>query len=113
MWWSKKTKEEKIQDLQKEVDELNEKYKDILNSYCKIGDYIFILLGFVLENNKIRVKYKDTKCVKGYYTVTDMYWFKQRHGGIDDFDKARYNFLEYKENLTKIGLKLEKIKDYD
>jgi hypothetical protein len=109
MWFKSKSKEKKEQELQAELIQLRLKYADEIDSYCKIDDFIFILKGFKIENNKIYVHfvYKDT--VKDYINYLELYWFGMKYG--TNFKKARYQFIKFKEDLKKIGLKLEKIKE--
>lgn len=102
-----KSKEQKQKELQEELDKLQEKYSSEINSYCKIGDYIFILLGFKIDKNKICVKFEDKNTMPGYYTFVDMFWWELKWGFVD-FKKMRLDFIKFKEDLNKIGLKLEK-----
>jgi hypothetical protein len=107
-WFKRKTKEEKVIDLQKEVDKLNEKYKDIINYYCKIGSYIFILKGFKVEKNEIVIQFKDKDTIEGYINYIPLSFFSLKYD-TTDFKIARFQFIQFKENLKKIGLKLELI----
>ena len=108
MWFKRKTKEEKEQDLQAELIQLRVKYADEINSYCKIGKYIFILKGFNIEDNKIVVQFIDKDTVDGYTNYVELYWFNWKWSSMD-FKKARFQFIQFKEELKKIGLKVEKI----
>ena len=103
-----KTKQEKNQLLQTELVNLITKYAEEINSYCKIDNYIFILKGFKIENNKIVVKFIDKNTPEDYINYAGIYWFELRHGH-SDFKKARYQFIHFKDELKKIGLKLEMI----
>lgn len=107
-WFKGKTKEEKTQGLQKEVDILTEKYKDEINSYCKIGNYIFILEGFKHDDKNICVRFIDKDTVEDYTNYLDIYYWSMKYGH-SDFKKMRYEFIQFKNDLKKIGLKLEKI----
>ena len=106
-WFKRKNKEEKI-DLQKEEDILTEKYKNEINSYCKIANYIFILKGFKHDDKYVCVKFIDKDTPKDYIMYLDIYWFSVKYGH-NDFSKMRYEFVVFKRDLEEVGLKLEKI----
>lgn len=108
MWFKRKTEEEKKQELEEKAKALNTKYADEINSYCKIGNYIFILKGFKIENNKIVVQFIDKDTPKEYTNYIDLDWWDLKYGTID-FKNARYQFIKFKDELNKIGLKLEKL----
>ncbi len=111
MWFKRKTKEEKKQELQNEVNKLNEKWKNEINLYCKIGNYIFILKGFKLDcKNNICIQFVDKDTVEGYVNFNTYDWFKLKYEQTD-FNIARYQFIKFKDELLKVGLKLEKIKE--
>jgi len=103
-----KTKKQKEEELQAELNDLIIKYAEEINSYCKIYSYIFILKGFSIANNKICVEYIDKDTVEGCVNYIDLWWFEGKWGSID-FKKARFEFMRFKQDLKKIGLKLEKI----
>jgi hypothetical protein len=103
-WFKRKTQEEKLLDKQKEVDKLNNKWVKELNTYCKMDNNIFILLGFEIWKNKVCVRYRDSTCVEGYDGMREEFWFGHR-----DFGKARRDFIQFKNDLNKIGLELKKI----
>ena len=106
--FKKKPKEEKEQDLQAELIALKVKYANEINSYCKIGSHIFILTGFSIVDNEIVVNYKDKDIAEGYQYNAPLSWFRLKYG-TDDFKQAKYNFMLFKQELEKIGLKLETI----
>jgi len=104
MWWLfnsyKKTKDQ----LQKEVDKLNEKYKDYLNTYCMHNNRPFFFSRFALNSkNEICIKYIDHTCPKNVIWVTP-------YGG-QKIDELHTNFLKLEDRLERIGLKLVKIED--
>jgi len=101
----KKEKEE--QELQTELIELKGKYADEINSYCMIDNWIFILRGFTIENNEIKVVLKDKDTVVGYSKLIDINWF--RINNRRDFKQARFQLDKFKDDLKKVGLKLEKL----
>lgn len=105
MWW--KTKEQKKIELENEFNGLNIKYTNEINSYCKIGSYIFIFRGFEIKEDKIIVLYKDKNTEKGYVDYVNIGWFKMKCG-TTDFKEARCEFIRFKEELAKIGLELQK-----
>ncbi len=107
MWW--KTKEQKKEELENKLNNLNIKYADEINSYCKIGSYIFIFCGFEIKEDKIIVLFKDKNTARGYLDYLDIGWFEMKWG-TTDFKKARCEFIRFKEELAKIGLELQKIK---
>ena len=115
MWFKRKTKDEKEQELQKkeqelqtELIQLRDKYADVIDSYCKIGNFIFILKGFTIDDDRIVVHFIDKDVVDGYVNYMELYWFGRKYGHVD-FTTARYQFMRLKEDLKKLGLKLEKI----
>ena len=108
MWWKIKSDEEKEEELQAKLVELETKFKDEINNYCKLGDYIFIFKGFKIDNGKICVKFKDGNTVEGYTNYYELSWFDLKFGSVD-FKKARYQFVVFEDRLRKVGLKLEKI----
>jgi hypothetical protein len=108
MWFKRKTKEQKEQELMDELVVVKTKYADVIGSYCKIGSFIFILEGFSIYNNVIIVHYVDVDTTIGYNSRMDLFWFKQKYGH-SDFLKAKYDFDTYREKLKNIRLKLEKV----
>ncbi len=119
MWFKRKTKEEKqkekedkqiekVQKLQAELIHLKTEYANEINSYCKMGNFIFVLHGFMIHDNKIKVQLITPEYLLGYYEYLDINVFELKYGTID-FKKARHDFLKFKDELSKIGLKLEKI----
>ncbi len=108
MWKLFKSKEEKQKNLEKELVELNNKYFKEINSYCKINCYIFILKGFKIENNKIYIQYIDKDTINGYVNNVELWFFELKYGTLD-FKKARFEFIVFKDELKKIGIKLEKL----
>ena len=103
-----KNKEEKVIDLNKELILLIEKNKDSINTYCKIGQDIFMFLGFVIKDRQIFVKFKNENTLDGYNNLLDIDIWDLKYDELN-FNRMRINFLKLKENLAKIGLKLEKL----
>ena len=103
-----KTKEEKEQKLQEQLIQLRTKYADEINSYCKVGNYIFILIGFKIENNKIVVEFIDKDTPEGLKNYIGLSWWEWKYDTAD-FKKMRYQYIKFKDELKKIGLKLEKL----
>lgn len=118
MWFKSKEKkqaelqekvEQKKSKLQEKVDALNTKYEDEINSYCMNNNGIFIFKGFIIDDNCIQVVFKNKNCVEGYSkTLALDVW--DWHYGQHDFERFRINFLEFKQDLAKINLKLEFLK---
>ena len=112
MWKLFKTDEEKEQinqqrlvDLQKEVDKLNVEYKNIINTFCQVRCYVFIFKGFAVNSGKIKFNYIDNNTPKGYTNSRELYWFKEEFG-INIF-QARSTFIGFKGNLEKLGIELK------
>ncbi len=108
MWFKRKTKDEKQQELQEELDELNLKYKNEINSYCKINNFIFIFLGFFIRENRICVKFIDKDTLKNCSSYFDMDVFLIKYDTVD-FNSARFEYLRFKQDLEQMGLELKKI----
>jgi hypothetical protein len=64
-----RTKEEIEQQLQSKVDELNEKWKEEINHYCKIKSYIFILRGFKHNGKNVCVQFEDKNRILNAYDL--------------------------------------------
>lgn len=105
-WFKRKTQKEKIQELQDEVDKLNIQWKNVINSYCKIGNYIFILKGFKHDEKQVCVRFIDKDTPKDYINYLPLWVFKAKYD-IYDFNVARYQFVKFKDELNKIGLELK------
>ncbi|QGH72896.1 MAG: hypothetical protein [Podoviridae sp. ctrTa16] len=105
-WFKIKSKEEKQKELQQKLDDILVKYKDEINSYCKIGGFIFILKGFFIQDEKIHVAYKTKESFPGYENYCSLNWWELRYGDAD-FKKARHRFISFKHDLERVGLKLE------
>ena len=60
------------------------------------------------EDNKIFVKYVDKNTPKDYVNSAPLYYFHVAFGHTD-FKKARCEFINFKEDLKRVGLKLEKL----
>jgi hypothetical protein len=109
-WFKSKTKEEKIQELQKKVNELNEKWKNEINSYCKINNYIFILKGFKHDGKYVCIQFVDKDTPEEFISYNRYSWWELKYEQTD-FNICRYQFIKFKDELKKIGLKLEKEKE--
>jgi hypothetical protein len=103
-----KCKEKKENDLESKVIELNEKYKDEIDCFCKIGNYIFVFRGFKQEKGKIHVRYVDKETIPGYTSYAPLWLFEMKHE-FSCFKEARFEFIKFKNDLNKLGLKLEKL----
>jgi hypothetical protein len=106
MWF--KSKEEKERELQAELIELRVKYAKETDCYCKIDNWIFILKGFKIENKKICIQFVDKDTPEGYVNYIEVSWFELKYD-TTDFKQARFQFDKFKDDLKKVGLKLEKL----
>jgi len=106
MTWFK-TKREQNRILLEKLEHLNNKYSDYKNSYCKIGDYIFIFKGFEILDNKIYINYIDKNTPENMYNRFEYYWWNIKYDV--DIIKARNNWLNFKHTLKQLGLKIEVI----
>jgi hypothetical protein len=106
--FKRKTKAEKLQELQNEVDELNERWKEQCNSYCKIGGYIFLLEGFKHDGKYVCIQFIDKDTPKGYTNYNRLDWWKLKYGQVD-FGVARYQFIKFRDDLNKLGLDLKRL----
>jgi len=104
-----KPKQTQIEDkqaaLENRLNALNFKYSDIINSYCKVNDNVFIFRGFKIKDGNISVCYFGKDSLEGYHNIIDLDFWEMRYGD-SDFDKYRVNWLKFKESLEKIGLKI-------
>lgn len=105
MWWKKKTKE---RDLQSELEQLQEKYKDVINSYCMVGERIFIFMGFVIKDNEVQIKFYDQDTPKTMVSFRKVLLWCMMYGH-SDFNVYRANYLRFKERLKHIGLEIQKV----
>ena len=101
-----KTQEEKTKELQNELEELQKKFSRQINTYCKIGDFIFIFVGFKIRDNRIQVIFIDKNTLPDHNSMMDLYWFGQKYGH-SDFERARIDMLRFKDDLKKINLTLD------
>jgi hypothetical protein len=83
MWFKRKSKEQKEQELQAELIHLRVKYAKETDSYCKINNWIFIFKGFKIENNQICVQFVDKDTAEGYINYIELFWFEQKYGHND------------------------------
>lgn len=104
----KLAKQQRLEELQQEVDALNLKYKDEINSYCKINSFIFIFRQFCIKNNEVCIMFLTDETIEGYVESLPYYWFEQKYGE-SDMTKARFNFLKFKTKLKNLGLELKQI----
>lgn len=114
MWKLFKTKEEKqqskqqkIDELQKQVEQLNIKYKGIINSVCKVKDYVFVLKGFKYEDgcNIVKMLVKDKNTPTDCVTLKNYDLFEMAYG--IDLTEARSNWLIFRNDLEKLGIELK------
>lgn len=107
-----KTKEQRRQEkqakLQQRVDELRTKNISAKDSYCKIDSFIFILKGFSVGNKCVIIHFIGPDTLKDHVSSVDIDLFHMRFGHTN-FKKARVNFIRFRDELERIGLKLSKI----
>lgn len=106
--FKRKTKEEKLQELQDKVDELNKQWEDVINCYCKIGNYIFVFKGFKHDGESVCIRFVDEdtpqECLN--YMKYDSWILRYDK---TDFNVARYQFIKFKDELSRLGLELKLI----
>lgn len=99
-----KTKEEKLKILEDKLIHLNDKFGDTFNHYHMVNKEVFILKGFKIKNGELFYVFLDKDTPKGYtnsYPINHLY---DRFG--IDFRKTYYNWIEFKDNLEKLNLKV-------
>jgi hypothetical protein len=106
-----KSKSDLIKELDNKVLELNSKYKDIIDSYCKIGYFIFILKGFKRDGNDIIINYKNefNGCVKSI--SLEIFEVKYNYN-CDDFNILRNNFILFRNDMERLGLIINSNNNY-
>lgn len=102
MWFKKESKKK---NLELRVNQLREKYKNVIKSYCMIGDYIFILIGFELDGDTIKVVFYDSDNVTGTVSLMSLLTWETVYGNID-FIRYRTNYIVFNDKLNRIGIKL-------
>jgi len=99
-----KTKEEKQLELEQRLIELQNQFKDAIDKYHMVNKEVFILKGFKIKDNDINYIYLDKDTPKGYVNSLPYDIFKLRYG--INLEKAYYNWIEFKDNLEKLNLKV-------
>ena len=99
-----KSKEEKLALLNIKLGELKEKYKEFSNSLMLIGDYVFVLKRFAIDDNEIVIHYEDKNTPAGHYNIKALWVWRAQYG--DDFKKFRKNWIYFKDSLNKLGVDL-------
>jgi hypothetical protein len=98
-----KSKEEKLIDLEKEFNKLNDEYKDIIGKYCMIGTYVFKFKGFKIDRDKIAIQFVDKDTPNGYTNYMNFDAWLMRYDFVD-LKKIRYAFIHFNEELKRMGL---------
>jgi hypothetical protein len=102
-----KTKEEKREELELKLSSMRIVHYDAIDTYCKINDYIFILKGFEMKDDEIIIQYIDKDTNEGKVDeITINEWEKRFKKS--DFRKNRYEFIKFRDDLNKIGLKIKR-----
>jgi len=87
--------------LETEVNELNSKYDNELKSYCMIGTYVFIFHKFIIKNGEIYIEFTDhntpKRCIKRVPYDSSF---------LTDYDlkELRLNWINFRNNIEKLGL---------
>ena len=117
MGWFK-TKEDKQIELQTECDRLNEKYKDVVRSYCLGNNKVFIFNKFVVRelhgSSYLAVDWRDTTCIRDGSWTNVMGSRSVSNLGIyepEDIEKVRLNWLKLRDHLEKLGIELKQTED--
>jgi len=101
-----KTKEEKHEILLKELKKLNDEYKDIFNKHCMIGKYVFLFQNFEIDDNRIKICFKDSSTPKNRYSLCNYTFWKSKY---DTNLMIAYNtFLNFQHQLSILGLEIIK-----
>lgn len=97
-----KTKEEKLILLENKLKELQEKYKNFSNSLMLIGDYVFVLKRFAIDDNEIVIHYEDRNTPSGHYNIKSFLVWNTQYG--EDFRKFRKDWIYFRDSLDKLGV---------
>ena len=107
-----RTKEEKEIQKQKELqdtyDTFMAKNAEYFKTYCYTGEHIIIYEKLEIINNELILKLTYPNTPEGYYTGKPLWYFMAQYDN-DFMKKHRNNFIDLKSQMTRMGLKLEKI----
>ena len=118
--WPFKTKEKReqtqIDDLQKleeECSALQKKFENEINGFCLNANKVFIFRGFKIRENKdgeknIFILYTLSTTPDGYVSEMEYDWWKLAYG-VNSIKDFRKNFIIMKDQLIKLGVKMELI----
>ena len=118
--WPFKTKREReqsqidrLQRLEDDCSELQMKFANEINGFCLRANQVFIFHGFKIRENrdgekKIFILYTLSTTPDGYTSEMEYDWWELAYGenSIKDFRK---NFIIMKEQMIKLGVKMELI----
>jgi len=99
-----KTKEEKQLLLTQKLNSLNEKYKSVINHFCMINTYVFIVKGFYIKDDKIMISGIQHDTAKGYSDGFEFRMFNYKWE--TDLIKAKQNWIVFRDRLDKLGVNL-------
>lgn len=102
-----KSKEEKIQDKQKELEEFTEKYEEYFNSYCFDGKEILVYKEPRIKDNELVLYYRTSTTPEGYFNFLPI-WVLDLKYGEGFMKKHRKEFLMIKDQMKKLGLSVTK-----
>lgn len=106
MWFKKKkTKEEKLKELNEELNILNQEHKSIINSYCMLDSYIFIFKGFSIKNDEIYINIVDDSTPKNLVNILPLWFYDLKYNKT--IKESRTNWIIFRDKLDKIGLEIK------
>lgn len=92
---------------------LNDEHADILGKMIKLNNgEIIKLLKFIVENDEVQVAFNTINRVEGYFEYLELDRFSNKYGGTK-FTHYRFKFIQYINELKRLGLKLESIDGSD
>lgn len=97
-----KSKEEKLKEKQKEVDELNKRYSSVLFHWCKTRYFIFAPKRFEIINDSVCLVYIHKDTPEGYESYIPFVFMPE------DLVQCRLNFISLRKELELLGLKIVK-----
>ncbi len=99
---------ESLNSAEQNIKILNDKYSDIINSYCMFYNYVFIFKGFCIKENIINIQFIDKDTPESYISLHKLWIWELKYGN-SDLHTLRDNWLKFKKQLNGLGLKIDKI----
>lgn len=107
---SKKEKQvDKQKQLEKELEEFDNKYRQYFNSYAFNGEEIVIYKQPYIKQGEIVMGFITSDTLKEFQVVIPL-WIMQSKYGKDFLRLHRFNYIKIKDQLEKLGLTVSKIK---